>query len=211
MDTRRRAGTSTGPHDADDETDGRVVRRERNRDAIIDAIMVLIHAGEIAPSMADIARLAGVSERSIFRHFDTREALLGAVIDRQMEVVTSLLHEIPSTGSLTARVGALVAERARLYEEITPVRRAALQMAAGSEQVAGQLADSRVWLRDELEEVFARELARRHLSDRRDLVAAIGMATSWEAWDQLRTVEGCSVVRSRRILERMLTRALGAG
>jgi AcrR family transcriptional regulator len=210
MVNRRGASPEIGPGEPDDETDGRIIRRARNREAIIDAIMVLIHAGEVSPSMAEIAQLADVSERSIFRHFDTRESLLAAVIDRQMEVVASLLHEIPSTGSLAARTEVLVAERARLYEEITPMRRAAVRMASGSELVAGQLADAQGWLRDELEEVFGRELGRRPYAERRDLVAALGMATSWDAWDLLRTVEGCSVMRSRRILERMITRTIGA-
>ena len=40
--------------------------------------------------MAQVAEVAGVSERSIFRHFESREALLAAVIERQLEVVGSL-------------------------------------------------------------------------------------------------------------------------
>ena len=194
-----------------DEADGRVARRERNSDAVVDAIMVLIQSGETRPSMAEVARLAGVSERSIFRHFDTREALFGAVIERQLEVITGLLHEIPSTGPLSARVDAFVAERARLYEEITPMRRATVHFVEVSELVANQMADTRVWLRDELEQVFERELAKRPPSDRRDLVAAVDMATSWEAWNLLRTVEGCSVPRARRVLARVMNRLLAGG
>jgi len=194
-----------------DEADGRVARRERNSDAVVDAIMVLIQSGETRPSMAEVARLAGVSERSIFRHFDTREALFGAVIERQLEVITGLLHEIPSTGPLSARVDAFVAERARLYEEITPMRRATVHFVEVSELVANQMADTRVWLRDELEQVFERELAKRPPSDRRDLVAAVDMATSWEAWNLLRTVEGCSVPRARRVLARVMNRLLTGG
>ena len=200
-----RAVDMAGPGD---DGDGRIARRERNSDAVIDAIMVLIEAGETSPSMADVARLAGVSERSIFRHFETRENLLGAVIERQLEVVTALLHEIPSTGPVGDRVVALVAERARLYEEITPMRRAALRLVDDSPQVAQQLVDSRAWLRDELEEVFHRELSRRAPAERRDLLAALGMATSWEAWNVLRTFEDCSVARARRVLVRTMTRLL---
>jgi TetR/AcrR family transcriptional regulator of autoinduction and epiphytic fitness len=195
----------------DDGSDGRVVRRERNRDAVVDSIMVLIQAGETQPSMADVAALAGVSERSIFRHFETRDALFAAVIERQLEVVSAVLQEVPTTGTLTDRVGALVEGRAQLYEEITPMRRAALQFADVSELVAEQLAASRVWLRDELEAVFARELGRRPAADRRDLIAAVSMTTSWEAWNLLRTVEGCSVARTRRIMGRTLTRQLAGG
>jgi hypothetical protein len=88
------------------------------------------------------------------------------------------------------------------------MRRAALQFAEVSEQVAERLADSRQWLRDELEEVFARELARRPVAERRDLLAAVAMTPSWEAWNLLRTVEGCSVVRARRVVGRTLIRQL---
>jgi TetR/AcrR family transcriptional regulator of autoinduction and epiphytic fitness len=189
-------------------TDGRVVRRERNRDAVVDAIMVLIQAGETQPALADVAALAGVSERSIFRHFDTREALLAAVIERQVEVVTGLLREIEPTGPLADRVAAFVAERSRLYEEITPMRRVVRQVVETSDLVSEQLAEIRAWLRTELEEVFDRELGRRLPADRRDLVAALDMATSWEAWNLLREVEGCSVPRARRILTRVITRLL---
>ena len=65
-----------------------------------------------------------------------------------------------------------------------------------------RLAEIRAWLREELEAVFDRELARRSPADRRDLVAALDVATSWEAWNLLREVEGCSVPRARRIVVR---------
>jgi len=194
--------------ESDDARDGRVVRRERNRDAVVDAIMVLIQSGETQPAMADVARLAGVSERSIFRHFESREALLAAVIDRQVEVVSGLLREIPPTGPLASRISAFVSERARLYEEITPMRRAALHVVEVSDLVSDRLADTRAWLREELEAVFERELSRRPSTDRRDLVAALDVATSWEAWNLLREVEGCSAPRARRILVRVMTRLL---
>ena len=188
--------------------DGRAVRRERNRDAVVDAIMVLIQSGETQPSMADIARLAGVSERSIFRHFESRAALLAAVIERQLEVVSGLLREIPSTGALSSRISAFVNERALLYEEITPMRRATLHVVDASTLVSDQLAETRTWMREELEAVFDRELSRRAGPDRRDLVAALDVATSWEAWNLLREVEGCSVPRGRRILVRVMTQLL---
>jgi TetR/AcrR family transcriptional regulator, regulator of autoinduction and epiphytic fitness len=194
-----------------DEVDGRVARRERNRDAVVDAIMVLVKSGETEPTMAHIAEVAGVSERSIFRHFETREALVAAVIQRQLEIVGSLLHEIPTTGPVADRVHALLLERSRLYEEITPMRRAALRVAERSELVAEQLADARVWLRDELETVFARELGRRSPADSRDLIAALDMATSWEAWNLLRDYEDCSAARARRITERIVNRLLAPG
>ncbi len=196
------------PEWIDDEPDGRVARRERNREAVVDAIMVLVKAGEVEPSMADVASLAGVSERSIFRHFDSRDALLAAVIERQLEVAESFLHGIPADAPRADRIHSLVLERARLYEEITPMRRAALRVAERSDLVAGQLHTARVWFRDELETLFATELSRRTLPERRDLLAGLAMATSWEAWNVLREHEGASVVRARRVTARIVAQML---
>ena len=191
-----------------DALDGRVARRERNRDAVVDAIMVLVQSGEIDPSIAQVAEVAGVSERSIFRHFESREALVAAVIERQLEVISSLLREIPSEGAVDDRVSALVNERARLFEEITPMRYCALRVADRSEAVAEQLAAARAWLRDELGTVFARELDGRRPAEARDVLDALDVATSWEAWNVLRRYQGCSVTRARRIIERLALAAL---
>jgi AcrR family transcriptional regulator len=190
--------------------DGRVARRERNRDAVVDAIMVLVQSGEIEPSMAQVAEVAGVSERSIFRHFDSREALIAAVIERQLEVVGSFLREIRPDGPVATRVRALMAERARLFEEITPMRYCALRVADRSELVADQLTSARTWLHEELETVFARELDRRPPAEARDLLDTLDLVTSWEAWNVLRQHQGCTVSRARRVTERLALRALSA-
>jgi len=191
-----------------DPLDGRVARRERNRDAVVDAIMVLVQSGEIDPSIAQVAEVAGVSERSIFRHFESREALVAAVIERQLEVVSSLLREIPVDGALDSRVGALMNERARLFEEITPMRYCALRVSDRSELVADQLAAARSWLREELRTVFAGELDRRAPAEARDVLDALDLVTSWEAWNVLRAHQGCSVARARRLTERLALHTL---
>ncbi|HVN52431.1 MAG TPA: TetR/AcrR family transcriptional regulator [Acidimicrobiales bacterium] len=190
--------------------DGRVARRERNRDAVVDAIMVLVQSGEIDPSIAQVAEVAGVSERSIFRHFESREALVAAVIERQLEVVSPLLREIPVRGPVEHRVRALVNERARLFEEITPMRYCALRVADRSELVADQLAAARSWLREELRTVFARELERRPPTEARDVLDALDLVTSWEAWNVLRARQACSVARARRLTERLALHTLRA-
>jgi AcrR family transcriptional regulator len=191
-------------HEAVDELDGRVARRQRNRDAVVDAIMVLVESGELEPHLARVAEVAGVSERSIFRHFESRDALIAAVIERQLERVQPLLGDVVGDGPVDARVHAVVVERARLYEAITPMRRVALRVAERSEQVAAQLQRAQRWSRAEIERVFAAELDARASADRRDALAAASMVTSWEAWDVLRRQQGCSVVRSRTVTERLL-------
>ena len=65
--------------------DGRVVRGLRNREALVDAIITLNEEGVLRPSAAEIAERAGVSLRSVYRHFED--------IDAFMEEVKNLLHQ----------------------------------------------------------------------------------------------------------------------
>jgi len=61
--------------------DGRSLRRERNRQDIVDALLGLIENGETEISAALIASKAGLSERSIFRYFDDVNDLYRSVCD----------------------------------------------------------------------------------------------------------------------------------
>src|SRR5689334_7306838 len=62
----------------------------RTREAIVDGIVAaLAEAGVAGVSFADVARRAGVAERTVFRYFPNRQALLDEVekaVDRHMGV-----------------------------------------------------------------------------------------------------------------------------
>ena len=189
-------------------TDGRVARRVRNRAAVVDAIVSIVNTGDHAPSMAKVAGVAGVSERSIFRHFETLDTLYAAVVNHQTAIWRSILKGVPPDGPLADRVEALVLERSRLYEKITPMRKAAQRYEDESDAIAAQLAVARRWLRQELEIAFAPELDRHPAADRRDLVTAIDANTTWAAWIVLREQQRCSVARARRVTARILASLL---
>ena len=55
--------------------DGRRERGNRNRSAVVSALLELYALGEFAPSAARIADIAGVSERSVFRYFGDMDDL----------------------------------------------------------------------------------------------------------------------------------------
>src|ERR1700742_732459 len=63
--------------------DGRTRRGERNREAIIDALLACYGDGILRPSVQEVADRAGVSARSVHNHFDDVEALRAEVADRQ--------------------------------------------------------------------------------------------------------------------------------
>ena len=63
-------------------TDGRVQRGERNRTAIVDALLALLEAGNAKPSARAIAEHAGCSVRTVFQHFDDMEVLYATCVER---------------------------------------------------------------------------------------------------------------------------------
>src|SRR4051812_13114522 len=112
--------------DATHREDGRAARARRTRDAIVTALLELLEEGDLRPTGDLIAGRAGVSERSIFQHFPERDQLLAAVGERQRERVLAIVERIPPELPLDERIDRLVDQRARVWEYIAPVRRAAL-------------------------------------------------------------------------------------
>ena len=55
--------------------DGRVQRSQRSRKGIVDALLVLMKAGNYIPTAQQVADEAGISIRTVFRHFSEMELL----------------------------------------------------------------------------------------------------------------------------------------
>ena len=64
-------------------TDGRRLRTERSKQAIIDAGLELIHEGQLVPTAQQVSERAGVGIRSFFRHFADMETLFATVDDQR--------------------------------------------------------------------------------------------------------------------------------
>jgi AcrR family transcriptional regulator len=89
--------------------DGRSLRRERNRQDIVDALLGLIENGETEISAALIASKAGLSERSIFRYFDDVNDLYRSVCDLAFskEIEYALIDDV-GIGSLDTKIEKLL-------------------------------------------------------------------------------------------------------
>jgi AcrR family transcriptional regulator len=185
--------------------DGRTARAERTRAALADGLLTLLEEGDLRPTAASIAARAGVSERTLFQHFPEREALFQAAALAQAERIAPLVGTLPGPDAPPGeRVEAFVAQRARVLERITPVRRAALQMEPSSSTVAGWLRAVRDGAAAEVARVFKPELAGR--PDRDELLAALVAAAAWPTWESLRAHQGLSV----EVAEAAMRRTLGA-
>lgn len=188
--------------------DGRLARSARARRAVLDALLGLIDEGDLRPTAPRIAERAGVSLRSVYHYFNDLEALYAAAAERQFARLRPLLRRLPADGPLPGRLRAFVAQRARLLERITPVRRAALLLEPFSAEVAHGLRAVRERGRREVTRVFGTELAARPPAVRRETAAALAAASDWSTWNALRTHQRLSRAQAARVLTRMLTALL---
>ena len=135
--------------------DGRRVRREQNREAVLDAVVELFHEGSYQPTTDEIAIRAGLSPRSLFRYFDDVDDLSRAVIERELLTSRPLLElDVDAGASLDDRIRALVGARVRLFEAIAPTARAARLAALRNPVIAGRLRERRALLRAQVRDVL---------------------------------------------------------
>jgi AcrR family transcriptional regulator len=187
-------------------TDGRSLRRARNQEAVVEAILALLMDGQARPTAQQISVRSGVSMRSIFRLFDDMEALHRAAIARQEERIASLLTPLPADGELGERVRLLVDNRAEIFETISPVRRLGVQLAAQSTTISSELARISGFFRDQVATVFAAEIA--CTAEPNVALDAADVATSWETWDRLRVGQGLSTRQATDVVVAMVTAVL---
>ncbi len=187
------------PVEADKKVDGRVARAERTRNAVVDALLDLIEEGDLSPTAQAVAERAGVSLRIVYVHFDDHQQLFAAAAARHSERILADIQPVPATGPLAARLDAFVATRARIYQRIFNVRRAARLNEHGSPVVAQTLRFVRALKREEAERVFERELGALSPSLRRDRACALGAVTSFNTWESLRAHQQLTVEEARRV------------
>jgi AcrR family transcriptional regulator len=185
-------------------TDGRVARGQRTRRNVAEALMELLEAGDAEPTARAVAQRAGVSLRLVFHHFTEMDDLYHYVAALQLRRQWSGMPRISDKLALATRLERTVAHRAALYEEISPIRRALVRRMPSSKGVSATIAAADVLLRENLKETFAPELAALATSARLEVLDALDVASSWEAWDRLRTVSLLQARGAKRVMTRML-------
>jgi len=172
--------------------DGRTQRGARNREAIIDALIACYDDGVLRPSVQQVAERAGVSARSVHNHFVDVETLRAEVAQRQWERFSQFAVAIDITRPIAERVEQLVAQRAEIFEGVTPVRRAALLTVPDSPTIAANLARLDRTLRHQIERAFPGITL--------DALDAVDALASWDTWNRLRAAQDVAASRARRIL-----------
>jgi AcrR family transcriptional regulator len=165
--------------------DGRRARGERSRAAIVQAVVDLLPESDGMPSTTKVAERAGVTQRTLFRHFGSVDDLLVAVIEEQTEVIAPYLARLDDGGPRAERIARIVATRAELFARIATVRRWALQLRAAYPDIANGLRRAAVAQRAQIARLFAAELEAMDARRRAVALDAIDVALSWPTWDRL--------------------------
>lgn len=189
--------------------DGRTARRDRNRDAVLDAVLDLFAEDALAPSAVQVAERSGVSLRSVYRYFEDTDELVRAAIERNLVRIRPLfvLDDL-GQGPLQDRVRRLVGSRLALFDQVGPLMRATLLHAGDHEILARRLATVRRLLREQVEEMFAPELSAATAADRAEMVAAVDLLLGFESMEQLRKVQGLAGPATARVLTRVVNAVL---
>jgi AcrR family transcriptional regulator len=194
-------------------SDGRRAWRERNRNAVVDALLDLYQEGVMSPGAQDVAERSGVSRRSIFRYFDDMDDMYRVAIERHNARVSHLFEiEDAGEGALHERIERLVQQRMRLFAKIAPVARVANLQAPAQPVIAAELARADALMLAQMGRHFAPELDRLSAGERRATLAAAGVLTSFPSFDLMQrnqaTAEATAAMM-RRGLTALLTPANG--
>jgi len=170
--------------------DGRTARRNRNKNAVLDALIALANEGNDEPPIEMIAERAGVSYRSVYRYFDDRTDLMLSAITRVMGELWPIFDiEQIGEGPLDDRIARLTSVRLAAYRELAPLTRNAVHRRANEPAVADGYDRVRDHLRGQLAQQFEPELAAMPAADRAIALAALDAMFQFEVLDYL-TVHG---------------------
>lgn len=179
--------------------DGRRLRSERSRLAIIDAALALQEEGVLVPTAQQISERAGVGIRSFFRHFEDMESLFEAADEYIRDSYEVLFLGGDRAGSPAERIEHAVERHAEAYEKVRNI-------------VLG--AQAQLWRYHVLRDNYARNQRglRKDLNDwlpelntlPRDKREAVDAIASFEMWHRLREHQGLSKKVSIKIVTDLL-------
>jgi AcrR family transcriptional regulator len=179
-----------------EQTDGRRQRADVSRRRIAEAMLELARAGNIAPSADQVAERAGVGRRTVFRLFDDMDG----VYSEMHAIMSARLMPVfakPLKGATwRERLDEIIERRARLFEDMLPVRIAADAHRHRSPFLQKGHRRLTRMQRDTLKAVLPANIDAEKLE-------ALDLAMSVEAWRRLRLEQGLSPKASVAVLKKL--------
>ena len=185
-------------------SDGRRLRSERSRQAMINAALILIEEGNFAPTAKQISARAGVGIRSFFRQFEDMDQFFAAVDEHTVgSFWESFLHEGDREGALTERLDSIVATYAKAFEEHRSLLLATKSL-RWSSRVLKENYERYQQISRANKERWLPEISQLPSDDREMADAYL----SFEMWHRLRDIQGMSCSAAQTVVIKALTRLL---
>jgi AcrR family transcriptional regulator len=198
--------TRARPQPASDETlDGRHLRSRATRAKIVAALLTLVRDGEVAPGAAQVADMAGVGLRTVFRHFDEMESLyreMSEVIEAQ--VMPIMLTPFEAVG-WRDRVREMADRRIGIYETIMPYR-----ISASVKRFQSEFLMQGYHKQLQLERTSLHAILPQAIIGDAPVASAIEVTISFQCWRRLRHDQGLAIEDGRAVIHRLLEAVLAS-
>lgn len=190
---------------ADQATDGRHLRSRATRAKIVDALLTLVREGEVAPGAAQVADVAGVGLRTVFRHFDEMESLyreMAEVIEAQ--VMPIMLTPFEAT-TWRDRVREMADRRIGIYETIMPYR-----ISSSIKRFQSDFLMQGYHKQLQLERTSLHAILPSSVIADPPAASAIEVTISFQCWRRLRHDQGLAIGDARAVIHRLLEAVLAS-
>lgn len=181
------------------EPDGRKHRSQKSQVRIVNAMLELVATGNLEPSADQIADIAKVGRRSVFRHFKDMDALYREITNSIAATMGSIVLQPFEAADWQGKVLELVDRRAAGFEKMKPFLLAGQVHRHRSPFLKASHAQFVEMLRRILLGLLPKDIARNFV-----LVEALDMLLSFENWSRLREDQGLSVAKSKLVLKQAI-------
>src|SRR5262245_13188687 len=186
--------------------DGRRLRSERTRQAIIEAFMRLLRRKPAMPTASQIAQEAGCSTRSVFERFSDLDALSVAAADYAIVQAQAEAIARNVDADRTTRINSHVKTRAFVCEKWLPLWR--LIVRQEQPELRKRAAMVRSISIERLKLMYRPGVSRLAELERDRLIMALAALISFESWDLLRHCYNLSMEDAQAVWRSAIDRML---
>jgi len=181
------------------EVDGRRQRSDASRRKIALAMLDLLREGEADPSADLVAERAGVGRRTVFRLFSDMEGVFREMHAIMTSRLTPAFAQPLTATTWRGRLDELIERRAKAFEQMLPIKTAADARRYTSNFLTSEHKNITRLQRQALLAVLPATLARN------DMLEALDLTLSFEAWRRLRYEQGLGVKQAQDVLKRIVS------
>lgn len=194
-----RKQTVASSPDGDPKPDGRRMRSERTKQAIVDAYLEIVQETSKMPTAADIAARAGYAVRSVFERFPDLTALTIAALDHALTLAAEQAVIRGIDGDRQERLQSHVEMRSANCERGLPLWRAIQGQLSGSEELRTRVRLVQEFALRRVELMYRPELETLSAENRQRTLVALEAITQFDAWGRMRIDYGLPVEAAREI------------